>query len=111
MWFFNQDNEVQSWRLIGIAGRMCLELGMHRKAGIEKAFPSPDERKWALALFWSVYSFDRRWCLGTGLPFSIPDADIDPFLPTPVSIPESTLLQTLTWCQESGYPRAIYGCK
>lgn len=86
MWFFHQDNEVQSWRMIGVAGRMCLELGLNRKAGIEKAFPSAEEQKWALALFWTVHAFDRRWSIGTGLPFSIAGADVDPLLPRPVSL-------------------------
>lgn len=29
---------------------------------------------------------DRRWSFGTGLPFAIQDADIDPLLPEPVRI-------------------------
>lgn len=93
MWYFHQDNETMSWRLIGVAGRMCMELGLHRKDAIDKAFPTSEEKKWALNVFWAVHSFDRRWSLGTGLPFTIPDDDIDPQLPRP----------------EGAYPLAMYG--
>ena len=80
--------------MIGVAGRMCLELGLNRKAGVEKAFPSVEEQKWALALFWTVHTFDRRWSIGTGLPFSIADADVDPLLPRPVGYPTLTIPTT-----------------
>ena len=61
-----------------------MELGLHRKATLERQFASPDSAAAALKLFWTIHSFDRRWSVGTGLPFCIPDADIDPQLPIPV---------------------------
>ena len=36
-----------------------------------------------LRLFWSIYVLDMRWSFGTGMPFSLEDSDIDPWLPEP----------------------------
>lgn len=64
---------------------MCLELGLHRRDAIMKTFPAEADWSRITRLFWSVYSLDRRWSFGTGLPFVIQDDDIDPSLPEPVS--------------------------
>ena len=84
-YYFQQDEENQAYRTIGIASRGCLEIGMHRRQTLIKAFPNEDERSWAIKLFWSIYVLDRRWSLGTGMPFALQDSDIDPNLPEPVS--------------------------
>ena len=68
---------------------MCIELGLHRRESLFKVVSDPDERANVIKLFWSIYVLDRRWSFGTGLPFALQDADIDPILPEPVS---STLL-------------------
>lgn len=75
-----------AYRLIGLAARMCLELGLHRRDALMKSFPNEDQWLEITRLFWSVYSLDRRWSLGTGLPFVIQDEDIDPNLPEPVRL-------------------------
>ena len=54
-----------------------------------KLFANEEERKWAIKLFWSVYVLDRRWSFGTGMPFALQDADIDPALPEPVCFYET----------------------
>ena len=41
------------------------------------------ERSETMMLFWSIYVLDRRWSLGTGMPFALQDADIDVSLPKP----------------------------
>ncbi|CAG8147797.1 unnamed protein product [Penicillium nalgiovense] len=80
---YHTDDDAMAYRLIGLAARMCLEMGLHRRDALVKSFP--DEVQWdeITRLFWSVYSLDRRWSLGTGLPFVIQDEDIDPNLPEP----------------------------
>lgn len=72
-----------AYRLIGLAARMCLELGLHRRDALLKSFPDEDQCNEITRIFWTVYSLDRRWSLGTGLPFVIQDEDIDPNLPEP----------------------------
>ena len=52
-----------AYRLIGLAGRMCLEVGLHRRDAVTKAFTSGEEVLSVNRLFWSVYSLDRRWSL------------------------------------------------
>ena len=64
---------------------MCIELGLHRRDSLYKFIADPEERTSVLKLFWSIYVLDRRWSFGTGMPFALQDADIDPNLPEPVS--------------------------
>jgi hypothetical protein len=63
---------------------MGIELGLHRRESLFKALTDEEERKSAIKLFWSIYVLDRRWSFGTGMPFALQDADIDPNLPEPV---------------------------
>ncbi|KAJ5095207.1 hypothetical protein N7532_007498 [Penicillium argentinense] len=80
---FHTDDDAMAYRLIGLAARMCLETGLHRKDALVKSFPLEDQWNDITRIFWTVYSLDRRWSLGTGLPFTIQDEDIDPNLPEP----------------------------
>jgi hypothetical protein len=84
MYYFHRDDEALAWRIIGMAARQCLELGLHRRETYDALFPDAEERATAIRTFWSVYVLDRRWSFGTGMPFAIQDADIDPNLPKPV---------------------------
>jgi hypothetical protein len=63
---------------------MGIELGLHRRDSLFKII-TDEERSHAINLFWSIYVLDRRWSFGTGMPFALQDADIDPNLPEPVS--------------------------
>ncbi|CAI7599728.1 unnamed protein product [Penicillium discolor] len=80
---YHTDDDAMAYRLIGLAARMCLEMGLHRRDALVKSFPVEQQWNEITRLFWSVYSLDRRWSLGTGLPFVIQDEDIDPNLPEP----------------------------
>lgn len=64
---------------------MCIEMGLHRKETLLKLFTNEAEYQQAIRIFWIVYALDRRWSFGTGMPFALQDADIDPGLPEPVS--------------------------
>ena len=85
MYFFHCLDEAQAWRLNGAAARMCLQLGLHRRDSLIKLFPNEPEFHSVVRTFWTIYSLDRRWSLGTGLPFIFHDDDLDPMLPEPVS--------------------------
>ena len=86
MYHFHTDDEGLSWRVIGLAARLCIELGLHRSETYEKMFSDEDERMAAIKLFWSIYTLDRRWSFGTGMSFALQDADIDSRLPKPVGL-------------------------
>ncbi|EXJ86080.1 hypothetical protein A1O1_06449 [Capronia coronata CBS 617.96] len=81
--YFQKDEEAQAWRFIGIAARMCIEMGLHRKDSLLRSFTNEAEYRQAVRIFWTVYALDRRWSFGTGMPFALQDADIDPALPEP----------------------------
>lgn len=77
---------------MGQVVRLCLELGLHRRDVVEQ-IKDEEERKLAINTFWSAYVLDRRWAFSAGLPYVVPDEEIDPDLPSPVSgiiIPEQT---------------------
>ncbi|KAF2154722.1 fungal-specific transcription factor-like protein [Myriangium duriaei CBS 260.36] len=78
---FHSDNESTAWRVIGLTARSSIELGLHRRETYDKI---PDEdRDLTILLFWSIYTLDRRWSFGTGMPFALQDSDIDSQLPRP----------------------------
>jgi hypothetical protein len=80
------DDEVSAYRIIGIAARIAFEMGLHRYDNVRKTFKTKDDVQSALRLFWCTYVLDRRWSFGTGMPFAIQDADVDPKLPRPVGM-------------------------
>ncbi|KIW44407.1 uncharacterized protein PV06_02879 [Exophiala oligosperma] len=80
---FQKDEEAQAWRFIGIAARLCLEMGLHRSENISKSFPDEADRLEAVRNFWVVYALDRRYSFGTGLPFALQDQHLDRSLPGP----------------------------
>lgn len=82
---FQQDEEASAHRILSLASRQCLEIGLHRRESLMKVVPNTEERSWAIKLFWSIYVLDRRWGFGTGMPFALQDDIIDPSLPEPVS--------------------------
>ncbi|KAF7171213.1 hypothetical protein CNMCM5623_003615 [Aspergillus felis] len=77
------DEEALAWRTIGIVERMCLEKGLHRRETLSHPTVVAAGRDRVLRLFWSIYTLDMRWSFGTGMPFSLEDSDIDPWLPEP----------------------------
>lgn len=71
------------WHLVGLAMRMCVELGMHRNMVCKTpadAFPVQMRRR----IFWSVYFLERAISIALGRPYSISERDIDTPLPLDV---------------------------
>lgn len=69
-----------AWPLVGIAMRMCIELGMHRK---RLNVPSRDAESedQLRCVFWSCYCLDRQTSIILSRPFAVADQDIDAELP------------------------------
>ncbi|KAJ5775014.1 uncharacterized protein N7511_000025 [Penicillium nucicola] len=83
IFYFQMDEETLAWRTIGIVERMCLEKGLHRRETLNQPAIVAAGKERVLRLFWSIYILDMRWSFGTGMPFSLEDTDIDPWLPEP----------------------------
>ena len=92
-----KDNSASMWHLVGIAARICLELGLHR----ESAYPL----KWSRDLdqatieryhqqeisrrsFWCLIAMDRVTSNILGRPLAIRDEDVDALLPSDEDEPE-----------------------
>ncbi|KAL2175067.1 uncharacterized protein P884DRAFT_207288 [Thermothelomyces heterothallicus CBS 202.75] len=80
------NDEVLAWRMMGHVARLCFELGLHRREGLQN-ITDPALRRDALHTFWAAYILDRRWSFSTGLPFVCHDDKIDPRLPYPEGYP------------------------
>lgn len=85
------NDENQAWRIVGLAARLCIELGLHQANSSHGVHHNSKTSMRALTLFWDIYILDRRFSLSIGRPFAIQDTDIDPALPKPVSIPQRPL--------------------
>ncbi|KAI0450221.1 fungal-specific transcription factor domain-containing protein [Xylaria acuta] len=96
---FLSADEVLCWRVMGQVVRLCLELGLHRRNVVEQ-IKDEEERKLAVNTFWSVYVLDRRWAFSAGLPYVVPDEEIDPDLPSPEQYP--FLMMMITYSKLSG---------
>lgn len=83
IFYFQMDEETLAWRTIGIVERMSLEKGLHRRETLNQPAILAAGKDRILRLFWSIYILDMRWSFGTGMPFSLEDSDIDPWLPEP----------------------------
>ncbi|KAL5334428.1 fungal-specific transcription factor domain-containing protein [Aspergillus crustosus] len=80
---FHTDEDALAYRIIGMAARMCLEMGLHKRDALAKSYPNEAQWPEVIKIFWAIYTLDRRWSFGAGLPFVIQDEDIDPNLPDP----------------------------
>ena len=95
---FHSDEEGQAWRLVGVSARLCYEMGLHQRESLFKNFKNPADLRNAVRAFWIIYGLDRRWSFGTGMPFALQDADIDPLLPEPDD--SSPYLKCITRCNK-----------
>ncbi|KAK5265338.1 hypothetical protein LTR96_009240 [Exophiala xenobiotica] len=70
------------WMMIGLAIKLCISLGLHRKSPTRRlGLPAELDKR----LFWTCYYLDRDVTIGSGRPPSISDHDIDVELPLDVN--------------------------
>ncbi|KAF5571325.1 fungal specific transcription factor factor domain-containing protein [Fusarium pseudoanthophilum] len=69
IFFFLDDREKEAWRLIGTIVRL-----IHEQSSQEEHTTLD---KISDTFFWSLYTLDRRWSFGTGLPFAVQDSEIN----------------------------------
>ena len=85
-----QDNSGSMWLLVGIAARMCFEMGLHKESAYQLTGPGDDDttaKRYLLQeskrrSFWSVLCMDRITSLILGRPCAIRDDDFDHVCPT-----------------------------
>ncbi|KAF0645869.1 hypothetical protein FPSE5266_03832 [Fusarium pseudograminearum] len=88
---FLVDREVLAWRTTGTVLRLLQELDCEEGNGHDNEI---DDR-----FFWTVYTLDRRWSFGTGLPFALSDTDITrKTKPDDGSISSAYLHQMISYC-------------
>ncbi|KAF8852695.1 hypothetical protein BDZ45DRAFT_599598 [Acephala macrosclerotiorum] len=89
-----QDSSASMWHLVGIAVRICYELGLHREStyrskaqtdGHEEYLAEQREQETRRRCFWCVFAMDRIVGITLGRPLAINLDDIDVALPSPQS--------------------------
>ncbi|KAJ5766237.1 Fungal specific transcription factor [Penicillium nucicola] len=86
-----QDTSSSMWHIVGIASRMCLELGLHREQvyKVPRGTGSSDTSQQLIAhevrrrCFWCVVAMDRVVSITLGRPLAIHLQDADVALPDP----------------------------
>ncbi|KAM0211460.1 hypothetical protein ACHAQD_010253 [Fusarium lateritium] len=68
IFFFLNDREKEAWRIMGSIMRL-----VHEQSCQEEETPA---KTISDTFFWSLYTLDRRWSFGTGLPFALQDSEI-----------------------------------
>lgn len=66
---------LSAWTHVGLAIRICVELGMHRKTPAPGGSSLGEEMR--KRIFWSCYCLDRQVSIILGRPFAVSDRDID----------------------------------
>lgn len=88
-----KDNSASMWHLVGIAARICLELGLHRESAYplvyseghsEEQLRSYRRQEVSRRCFWSLMAMDRVTSNILGRPLAIRDEDVDTQLPSEV---------------------------
>lgn len=75
IFFFLSDQEILAWRGIGTVFRLLQELEDTPDRLQPRVLPN-DRGVISPEFYWSVYTLDRRWSFGTGLPFAVQDSDV-----------------------------------
>jgi hypothetical protein len=81
---FHVDEDVKASRILCLAARFCLELGLNRRHVLERFPWKCQSYSGSETLLVDLYA-GRRSSLGIGVPFVIQDHDVDPSMPEPVS--------------------------
>ncbi|KOS18786.1 putative transcriptional regulatory protein [Escovopsis weberi] len=99
IYLFLTDRENLAWRGIGIVMRLIVELNA-RNVDASNSQQSPSDSTRFDRMFWTIFTLDRRWSFGTGLPFSVHDSDIERH-PTLIedSMSSSYLKNMISYCR------------
>ncbi|ATY58690.1 fungal specific transcription factor domain-containing [Cordyceps militaris] len=76
IFFFLNDKEMLAWRAIGNVLRSLHEIIAQKTEDAPNSTTLDQLKDVGEKFYWSVYTLDRRWGFGTGLPFSVHDSDI-----------------------------------
>ncbi|GKZ21772.1 hypothetical protein AbraIFM66951_008764 [Aspergillus brasiliensis] len=79
LYHMRTSSATRVWYLIGLAMRICIDLGLHRESQYRRM--RPYEGQMRRRLFWSVYLVERYVAWSLGRPFSIPEEEIDVHAP------------------------------
>lgn len=67
---------MQASRIIAVAVRCCLEMGLHRPDDVLRNFSSEGDAALANNLLKITYILDRCGSMAMGLPFTLQDGDM-----------------------------------
>lgn len=86
-----KDNSASMWHLVGVAARICLELGLHRESAYPlkysknidgRTLAKYQQQEVSRRCFWCLIAMDRVTSNILGRPLAIRDEDVDAMLPS-----------------------------
>jgi len=75
------NRRVTAYTYTGLAMRLSLTLGLHRKIP-DNSRMRPPEREHRIRVWWTCYALDRQYTSKLGLPIMLRDEDIDVQMPS-----------------------------
>ncbi|KAK5050527.1 hypothetical protein LTR84_003808 [Exophiala bonariae] len=75
-------SRLDSWQLVGIGMRICVDLGLHQESKAALQGKSDSFLETRRRLFWSMYSLDRSISIGMGRPCEVSDHYIHVEIPS-----------------------------
>lgn len=110
------------WHMVGIASRMCFEMGLHRESTYSRThvyhqdettlLPIPELQKIRRQCFWCIFCLDRVVSITPGRPLAIHVEDVDADLPS-TPLEDEVISTRSNDCTETssiapGYRRAVF---
>ncbi|KAG5661937.1 hypothetical protein KAF25_004176 [Fusarium avenaceum] len=102
IFFFLNDREKEAWRIVGSILRLVHEQSCQEEDISVKSIPD--------TFFWSLYTLDRRWSFGTGLPFALQDSEIirQPLATHDSSLSLAYLKEMVSFCRIASDVRSYF---
>ncbi|OCT53638.1 hypothetical protein CLCR_09729 [Cladophialophora carrionii] len=81
-----------AWRFQGNVSRIILELGLNRKAVLDRSFPDIKTRVRAINTIWTVFVLEQHLSYALGFSDAMPNLRLEANFPQPVDAPFLTLM-------------------
>ncbi|EXJ64205.1 hypothetical protein A1O7_00541 [Cladophialophora yegresii CBS 114405] len=81
-----------AWRFQGNVSRIILELGLNRKAVLDRSFPEINSRVQAINTIWTIFVLEQHLSYALGFSDAMPNLRLEANFPQPVDAPFLTLM-------------------
>lgn len=90
MYHYFHDDLQLAWRTCGIAGKVAMEMGLHRQDAIVHMIKDEAERSEVVNILWNMVVLDKQWSCAAGLPHHFSDDGFPRTLPKGVEVKKTS---------------------